>query len=94
MMGEFMRFYGMAYMDVIDMPVIAFWTLHKQISRINLKECIRDTRAAVASQSKDSFDELSDEMRVMSNEVVKYSGTPDDDELDESGWEALKQMQL
>lgn len=49
------RFYSMSYREVLDMPLRAFWSLNRNISRIRAEEDMRTIQVMGALQSGEIY---------------------------------------
>jgi hypothetical protein len=65
-----MHFYGLTLHELLHMPVVTFWMLHKNVDRIQAERDAKTAELMVRSQSADGIKELFDGLRKQMGQVV------------------------
>lgn len=52
-----LHFYSMSYLEVLALPAMTFWMLHRNIDRISAEESIRDLDVSVHSHTGEAIKE-------------------------------------
>lgn len=66
-----MQFYGQSYMQMMDLPIKAFWLMNKNIDRIAARQDMRRLSIAMCAQSSEAANQLRDSLNAESGTVVK-----------------------
>jgi hypothetical protein len=85
------HFYGMAYREVMDMPVRAFWLMFSNIRRIRAGDDVRNLMTSAAAQSADGVKELQEKL-VLEIGTVATEAPEIEAKRDEAGFAELKAM--
>lgn len=87
---EVSHFYSMAYREVLEMPIRAFWLMSGNVRRLRAHSDVRSLMVASAAQSPEGIDEVRERLVLEIGEVAKEP--PTSVERDEAGFEELRAM--
>jgi hypothetical protein len=85
-----MRFYSMAYGEVMGMPIRAFWVIGRNIDRVSSKERLDALHVATASQSSEGYATLTEELQSQMADTVV--GDVVVESLDREGLDFLRNL--
>lgn len=86
-----MRFYGMAYQEVMRLPIRVFWVLNDHIGRIAAEEDLRAFRVANNAQAGEEAKGFLDRMNAAVGKVFVLDDEVSE-ERDEQGISELKAL--
>lgn len=89
------RFYGMAYWDVMALPIRMFWVMNSYVDRLRAEEELRAIEVHASAQSAEGFRQISERLHRERGEPATYSPlAPHLHQRDEEGVKKLKLMAM
>ena len=88
-----MHFYGIAYRDVLALPVKTFWLLHKNVDRISAERDMRMIMVMGSVQSSEALNGMTASLRKQMGVVVEIdeaAAAVEDAVFDRSGLDSLR----
>jgi hypothetical protein len=68
--ARIMRFYGMAFREVLTLPIQTFWMLHRNVDRVVAEENYKSAIIAASAMGGDGLTTLLEDLRKQMGDVV------------------------